>query len=178
MTILGIDIGTATTGWAVIEAKGQPKDQPKSQTRNPKSAAANSFAPKLIGCGTIDTHKLAPEPERLVELGESFTELLDEFKPTEIAIEQLFFSKNVTTAMKVSQARGVLVYLATQRELPTTGYNPVQVKKALTGYGRATKSQMLTMVDKLFSLSGQLTQDDAADAVAIAYCHYLSLEFA
>jgi crossover junction endodeoxyribonuclease RuvC len=153
MRILGIDCGTAITGWAVLETKG----------------------PKLLACGTIETSKYTPEEHRLLDLGSSIRELLEEFNPDDLAIEDLFFFRNATTVIKVSQARGVVIYEAAKKGLRYFSYTPPQVKQRITGYGKADKQQMIFMVNKILKLEEKVTQDDAADAVAIAYCHYLAV---
>lgn len=155
--ILGIDCGTAITGWSVLEYELAPRP------RNPK----------LISCGIIKTSKFSPEEHRLVDLGTSIVELIDELKPSELAIEDLFFFRNATTVIKVSQARGVVIYEAAKKGLSYSSYTPPQVKQQITGYGRADKTQMMYMINKILKIKNPITQDDAADAVAIAYSHFL-----
>jgi crossover junction endodeoxyribonuclease RuvC len=156
MKIIGIDCGTAITGWCVLEVVAKQK------------------TPTLLGAGIIQTHKLTPEPDRLLDLGQSIADLLDEFKPDEMSIEDIFFFKNATTVIKVSQARGVTVYEARKRGIAVFSYTPLQIKQQLTGYGRADKKQMLEAINETFSLNGKLKQDDTADAIAAAYCHFLN----
>ncbi|MFW5702718.1 MAG: crossover junction endodeoxyribonuclease RuvC [Candidatus Dojkabacteria bacterium] len=153
--ILGIDCGTAITGWAVIEVFYSGK------------------APRLVDLGTIETHKFTPEAERLLDLGESINQLLEEFNPDEAAVEDLFFFRNATTVIKVSQARGVVLFSLAKSKIPHYSYTPLQIKQQLTSYGRAKKEQIIYMMNKIFSLKGKLKQDDAADALAVAYTHYL-----
>jgi crossover junction endodeoxyribonuclease RuvC len=154
--ILGIDCGTAITGWAVIEP------------------GKNINQPKLNGVGIVETHKLSPEEERLLDLGNSIADLIEEFEPDVVAIEDIFFNKNAKTVIKVSQARGVVIYKAVQKGVKYFSYTPPQIKQRITGHGRAKKDQVIYMINEIFSLKGDLVQDDAADALAIAYCHYLS----
>jgi len=151
MIILGIDPGTATTGFGVID------------WRNGK--------PKFIGAGVISTTPDAEMPERLLTIQTEFTQLLKEFSPDEFAIELLYFAANVTTAMSVSQARGVIMAAAAKAKLRCHEYTPLQVKQAITGYGRAEKKQMQEMVKTLLGLSETPKPDDAADALAIAITH-------
>jgi crossover junction endodeoxyribonuclease RuvC len=157
--ILGIDCGTAITGWSIIKYK---------------SNGYKKSAPKLIDYGIVETHKHTPEEHRLLDLGDSISELISEFSPTELAIEDLFFFRNATTVIKVSQARGVVIYAATKAGLQYNSYTPLQIKQQLTGYGRAKKEQVIFMVSKVFGLGDKLRQDDAADAIAAGYCHYLN----
>lgn len=126
---------------------------------------------KLIAYGIIKTHKLTPEVHRLADLGDSIGELIAEYRPNELAIEDIFFFRNAKTVIKVSQARGVVLYQAVKAGLECYSYTPLQVKQQITGHGKADKKQVLFMVNKLFSLDSKLTQDDAADAIAVAYCH-------
>jgi crossover junction endodeoxyribonuclease RuvC len=151
MKILGIDPGTATTGWAVVEEK------------NKKA--------KLIACGCVNTSKFHSDEERLVEIGRDISALIKKYKPDETAIEDLFFFKNLKTAITVAQARGVILYEIKKNLVPIFSYTPLQVKQALTGYGRANKKQIQLMVKNILKLQCVPKPDDAADAVAIAICH-------
>lgn len=151
MRILGIDPGTATTGWAVVE----------EVKKNPR----------LVACGCINTSKIKTDAERLVEIGHDIQKLLKKYKPAEAAIEDLFFFKNLKTAITVAQARGVILYEIKGNKLPLFSYTPLQVKQALTGYGRAEKKQIQIMVKNILKLKCVPKPDDAADAVAIAICH-------
>lgn len=161
--VLGIDCGTAITGWAILST--DPQDKGRWQSKD---------GVQLHDFGTIETHKLTPEPQRLLELGQHLQALIAEFKPDEVAIEELFFSKNVTTALKVSQARGVVIYVAAQTGVAPSHYNPMQIKQRITGTGSAKKPQVMFMLRQLFKLPETKLQDDAADAVAIAYTHILA----
>jgi len=155
--IIGIDCGTAINGWAVIEV-------------NHKSKVS------LISCGVIKTHKFTPEPDRLKDIGDSTAELIKEYNPKIMVLEDIFFFKNAKTVIKVSQARGVIIYQGLTNNLEIISYTPLQVKQQITGYGRADKKQIQFMVNTIFKLKTKLVQDDAADALAIAYCHYLNLK--
>jgi len=149
--IIGIDPGTATTGWAVVE----------EVKKNPR----------LIACGCINTSKFNSDAERLVEIGRDIGSLIKKYKPDEAAIEDLFFFKNLKTAITVAQARGVILYEIKKNGVSLSNYTPLQVKQALTGYGRAEKKQIQIMVKNILKLRSAPKPDDAADAVAIAICH-------
>ncbi len=151
MKILGIDPGTATTGWAVVEEKNKN--------------------PRLVACGCVNTSKINSDAERLVEIGNDLATLMKKYKPDEAAIEDLFFFKNLKTAITVAQARGVILYEIKKNKIPLFAYTPLQVKQALTGYGRAEKKQIQIMVKNILKLQCAPKPDDAADAVAIAICH-------
>ncbi|MEX0932153.1 MAG: crossover junction endodeoxyribonuclease RuvC [Candidatus Saccharimonadales bacterium] len=155
MIILGIDPGTAITGFGVI------KSENGQQT--------------LVGAGVIRTKAGMPLPKRLKNISESINELINEFKPNEMAVEKLYFSKNVKTAMSVSHARGVILLCGETADLPIAEYNPLQVKQAITGYGGADKKQVQEMVKTLLGLKEVPKPDDAADALAVAICHAATL---
>jgi crossover junction endodeoxyribonuclease RuvC len=153
---LGIDPGTATLGYGVI---------------------AGDTAPRPIDYGTIETASDAPMAERLRDIYQGMNELLDRFAPTVVAVEQLFFARNVTNALTVGQARGVVLLAAAQHGIPVTEYTPMQVKQAVVGYGGADKQQMQEMVRIILNLRSRPKPDDAADALAIALCHAQSAPF-
>ena len=151
MVILGIDPGLATLGWGVIA------DDRHRQT--------------LKGHGCILTPAEQPFPQRLLTIYTEFQQLLQLYAPDEIAFEELFFARNVTTALTVGAARGVCVALAAGYTDRVYEYTPPQVKQALTGYGRADKKQIQEMVKLLLSMEEIPKPDDAADALAIALTH-------
>lgn len=154
MIILGIDPGIGRTGWGIIEATG------------------GKFSVLQFGCiETFQTHTLG---ERLVLLYEDICKLINEQKPDALAIEELFFNTNVKTAMVVGQARGVMLLAAQQHNVPITVYTPLEVKMAVTGYGRAEKAQVGQMVKSLLHLTTIPKPDDTADALAIALTHAFS----
>ena len=161
MKILGIDPGTATTGWAIVEEKNPPSLKLRWASKNPH----------LIACGCINTSKFKTDEERLVEIGKDIALLIKKYQPDEAAIEDLFFFKNLKTAITVAQARGVILYEIKKNIVPLFSYTPLQVKQALTGYGRADKNQIQEMVKNILKLKSIPKPDDAADAVAIAICH-------
>jgi crossover junction endodeoxyribonuclease RuvC len=151
MIILGIDPGTATTGYGLVKKEGQ------------------KFFFLKYGC--ILTPAKTPLADRLEAIFEELTELVQEHQPDHIAVEELFFNSNTTTAMSVGQARGVILLAAKKAGLSIFEYTPLEVKMALTGYGRADKKQMQQMVKVLLGLKEIPKPDDAADALAIAICH-------
>lgn len=151
MRILGIDPGTAITGYGVVD-----------------KADGNV---KFVGAGVIRTAKEEAMPNRLMAIHDGLEELITEFKPEAVAVELLFFAQNVTTAMTVAQARGVVLMTAAEHGLPVFEYTPLQVKQTLTGYGRADKAQMQQMVKMLLKLKQIPKPDDAADGLAIALTH-------
>ena len=151
MRILGIDPGLATLGWGVIEAEG-------SRIR-------------LVQYGTLDTYPRDTFPTRLGSLYAGVKGLIDTFKPDEIAFEELFFSKNITTGIQVAGARGVALAACQSYTDRLYEYTPMQIKQALTGYGNAEKKQMQQMVRMRLGLTEIPRPDDAADAVACAVTH-------
>jgi len=151
LIILGIDPGLATTGYGVIKKKG------------------NSF--ELIDYNTITTSADETDVDRLSNLYEALLLLIDKYKPGQIAVEELFFNKNVKTAIRVGQARGVILLAGSQQGIEVAEYTPLQVKQAVVGYGRASKGQVQQMVKALINLSEIPKPDDAADALAISICH-------
>lgn len=151
MLVLGIDPGLATTGYGLVQ------DQDGNLT--------------LLDCGIITTPAGLPAAERLQQLHEELSRLLDTWKPEAAAVEELFFSSNAKTAMVVGQARGVILLTLSMHGLQVHEYTPMQIKQALVGYGGAGKGQMQRMVAMLLDLPEVPTPDDAADAVATAICH-------
>ncbi|MFO7807012.1 MAG: crossover junction endodeoxyribonuclease RuvC [Candidatus Moraniibacteriota bacterium] len=152
--ILGIDPGTATTGWGLI-------------TQEKK-------APKVLAFGCIETAKIDSDSQRLKETAVDLREIIEKYQPDEVAVEDLYFFKNLKTAIKVAQARGVLLLVPTEMRKPVFEYTPLQIKQALTGYGRAEKKQVQYMVQNILSLKQLPKPDDAADALAVALCHQQS----
>lgn len=150
MRILGIDPGTGILGFGVIDFQ-------KSKT-------------KLVDAGVIRTPVKQPDAERLLTIYDELKELIEELKPEVMSVEKLFFAQNVTTAMTVSQARGVVLLLGQQHGLELHEFTPLQIKQAVTGYGKADKKQMQEMVRVLLGLHEVPKPDDAADALAAAIC--------
>jgi len=156
MKILGIDPGTATTGWGLIETNGRK--------------VGNETVPKVIGCGTIITRAGTPDADRLEIIFDSINDIIKKERPNFVAVEQLFFFKNQKTVMTVSQSRGAIILAVKKSRIPLLEYTPLQVKQAVCGYGRADKGQVQEMVRTLLHLKTIPKPDDAADALAIALC--------
>ena len=156
MILLGIDPGIGTTGFGVIDQK-----------------TLNSYT--FVECGVIKTPPNTPLAGRLLQLSIEFGALLDRIEPEAVAIEQLFFGRNVTTAFTVGQARGVMLLELARRGHEFGEYTPLQIKMAVAGYGRASKTQVQQMVVRLLNLKKVPRPDDAADGLAIALCHGFSL---
>lgn len=151
MRILGIDPGLAIVGWGVIEAVG------------------GRFYP--VACGSITTPAHTDVDARLSMIYDDISRLLDKYKPEEMAIEELFFNTNRTTAITVAEARGVVLLAARQHGVRISEYTPPQVKQAVVGYGKAEKKQVIAMVTSLLKLPAPPKPDDTADALALALCH-------
>jgi len=154
MRTLGIDPGTAIMGWGLVDEQ--------------------AGALQLVSYGALTTPAGMPQPERLVVLFAGLQELLRTHEPHAAAIEELFFSKNVTTALTVGQARGIALLALALSHVPIYEYKPMVVKQAVTGYGGADKKQMQEMVRITLQLDRIPKPDDAADALAIAICHAYS----
>lgn len=154
MRILGIDPGSGIIGFGLVE-----------KIKNPK----------MIDAGVIKTTIGDEDATRLVELYEGMKELIEELKPDVAAVEKLFFAQNVTTAMKVSQARGVILLAIAESKIPVYEYTPLQIKMAMTGYGKATKAQIQEMVRVQLGLKNKPKPDDCADALATALTHMSTL---
>lgn len=151
MIILGLDPGTATTGYGVIRM--------------------NNFKISCVAYGAIVTKPNMEMPDRLAVIYDDLGQLIKQYRPDEVAVEKLYFGRNATTAISVGQARGVLLLRLAQEGIPIGEYTPMQVKQALVGFGMADKKQMQYMVQNFFKLSEAPKPDDAADALAIAICH-------
>ena len=151
MRILGIDPGTGILGFGVVEIDGH--------------------STKLIDAGVIRTSKDDKDESRLLEIHDCLLEIIQLNKPEVMSVERLFFGRNVTTVMTVSQARGVVLLLGAQAKLPIFEYTPMQIKMALTGYGKADKKQIQEMVRTILGLKEVPKPDDAADALAAAITH-------
>ena len=125
----------------------------------------------LVQCGAINTPSTWRLPARLLQISTDMAQLLDQFRPDAMAVEELFFNQNVTTGIGVAQARGVILTEAERACVPIFEYSPSQVKQAVVGYGKAEKRQVMDMTKRLLGLKDVPKPDDAADAVAIALCH-------
>ncbi len=157
MLVLGIDPGTATTGYGLV------------REHQDGSLAAVAF-------GVIRTAAKTAMPERLAQLHLELSRILDEHRPRSAAVEQLFFQRNVKTAISVAQGRGVAILALAQHGLEVGEYTPNEVKQAIAGYGGADKAQVQNMVRALLGLEAIPRPDDAADALAVAICHIHSLK--
>jgi crossover junction endodeoxyribonuclease RuvC len=155
MVLIGIDPGTATTGYGIVEKR------------------AGKLA--YIDCGVITTRSTVDAPERLRQIYDEFNTLLDKHQPVGVATERLFFTNNTTTGIPVGRALGVILLAIAQRGLPWAEYTPTQVKNAVVGVGNADKKQVQYMVTRLLNLQTTPKPDDAADALAIAICHAHSI---
>lgn len=152
MIVLGLDPGTASLGWGVIDT-GRNNDTCKA---------------KCLAYGCLQTDKSMTDSQRLLALGNGVEKLLKEYSPDLVSVEKLFFFSNQKTVMTVSQARGVILMIIEREGLAMTEFTPLQVKQSLTGYGRADKEQVQQMVKLLLHLEVIPKPDDAADALAIA----------
>ena len=150
MIVLGIDPGTAATGYGIVERNGSKL--------------------RAVGYGCIETLPTQELPARLLEIHRAVTELIITHKPVQIGVERLFFNRNVQTAFAVGQARGVVLLAAAEHGLPVFEYGPHEVKLAVTGYGRADKMQVQRMVQMVLGMAKLPKPDDAADALAVAIC--------
>ena len=150
MIILGLDPGIADTGYGLIECQ-KNKD-------------------KMLACGSIKTAAKQDLASRLAQIASQLKKIIKDFKPKVVAVEEIFFAKNAKTAIAVAQARGVLLLTAYLAGCAVREFTPLQVKLALTGYGRAEKPQMQKMVKTILGLSSIPQPDDAADALAVAIC--------
>lgn len=151
MRILGIDPGIAIVGFGLIES--------------------NRGSVRMLQYGAVTTEAGLPLATRLVQIENDMTALIAQLKPDEIAVEELFFSKNITTGIAVAHGRGVILCTAERLCVPIFEYTPMQVKQAVAGYGLADKKQVMDMTKRLLKLKAVPKPDDAADALAIAICH-------
>ena len=155
MIVLGIDPGTAITGWGVV-----------------RQDAGDQAV--LVNYGTVQTPASMPMPQRLRQIFQKLSALIEKYQPQAVAVEKVFFSKNARTAMSVGQARGVVLLTAALAARPVYEYTPLQIKQAVSGYGGADKAQVQQMIALLLGLKEIPTPDDAADALATAVCHLFS----
>jgi crossover junction endodeoxyribonuclease RuvC len=158
MIVLGIDPGTAITGYGLISERDSQ--------------------PIALAQGAILTPANDPLPDRLVTIHRELTHIIEQYRPDSAAVEQLFFNKNVRTALSVGHARGVTLLALAQANVPIYEYTPLEVKLAVTGNGRADKHQIQQMITLLLGLEAIPKPDDVADALAVAVCHFHSARLA
>jgi crossover junction endodeoxyribonuclease RuvC len=151
MIIMGIDPGFAITGYGIVKYEG------------------NKFS--VIDYGAIETKASTAFPQRLLFLNNKLEELIKKYRPSAISVEELFFNKNIKTALAAAHGRGVALLAASKSEAEIFEYTPLQVKQAVVGYGRAAKAQIQQMVKVILNLPEIPKPDDAADALAVAICH-------
>ena len=151
MIILGIDPGIAIVGWGVLEYSG------------------SKFT--VLGYGSIQTPSTIATEDRLCAVYSELKDIIQKYKPEHMAIEELFWNTNQKTGIAVAEARGVILLCAELLGIEIFEYTPLQVKQSIVGYGRAEKSQVITMVQMFLNIKEKISPDDAADALAIAICH-------
>ncbi|HTP85702.1 MAG TPA: crossover junction endodeoxyribonuclease RuvC [Bryobacteraceae bacterium] len=151
MRVLGIDCGTERTGYGLIESDGRSH--------------------RLIEAGVIATSERDPLARRLFVIATELRNVIRRFSPEAVAVEEVFFARNVRTALKLSHVRGVALMTAAEAELPLGEYSPLEIKTSVVGYGRAEKSQVQLMVRSLLRLAEPVESEDASDALAVAICH-------
>ncbi len=151
MRVLGIDCGTERTGYGVIDSDGR--------------------AHRLVDWGVIRTAASDPLERRLAVIGAGLRDVLGRFLPAEAAVEEVFFSQNVKTALKLAHVRGVVLFTIAEAGLPVGEYSPLEIKTSVVGYGRAEKHQVQLMVGNLLGLKSPVESEDASDALAVAICH-------
>lgn len=149
--VIGIDPGTAIVGWSILEEK-------KGQIQP-------------IAYGHIKTSKNKTDEDRILEISEDFESIIKKYKPLEAAVEKLFFFKNQKTVIEVAQARGAILLTLVRNNVKISSYTPLEIKQALTGYGRAEKKQLQEMTKNILKLKQLPKPDDTADAISVAICH-------
>jgi crossover junction endodeoxyribonuclease RuvC len=151
MRVLGIDCGTERTGYGVIESDG--------------------VRHRMIASGVVRTNPKEPMAGRMVDIARGLRAIIEEHSPEAAALEDVFYSVNARSALKLAHARGVALLAAAEAGLPVAEYSPMEVKTSVVGFGRAEKHQVQMMVQSLLGLEGRIESQDAADAVAVAICH-------
>lgn len=166
MIILGIDPGTATTGYGVIKIKPQ-----KSRLAN---TTRITWTVEYLDDGIIVTDARQPVEQRLKKLHLGMSRIIKEYQPDVLVVEKLFFYKNLKTALPVSEARGIILLAAAQNKIEIKQYTPLEIKMTICGYGRADKKQVQRMVKEILKLKEIPKPDDAADALAVAACYFFA----
>ncbi|MBI4682933.1 MAG: crossover junction endodeoxyribonuclease RuvC [Nitrospirae bacterium] len=159
MRIIGIDPGTITCGYGIVEIAGKKKDIIYSTA------------------GDIKMNKKDPLPERLKKVYDSLNSLIEEYKPSHLCLEKIFYHKSILSAFALGSVRGITLLLAAQNNLPVSEYNSTELKMALTGYGRAEKRQVQEMVKIILNLKSVKMSEDSTDALALCICHINSSTF-
>jgi len=154
LRVLGIDPGTATTGWAILKEK--------------------NGGIEALAFGHISTDKKNSDEERILEIHKDLSNIIKKYQPQEAAVEKLFFFKNKKTIIEVAQSRGAILLTLENNGVKISSYTPLQIKQALTGYGRADKKQIQSMTKNILKLKSLPRPDDTADAIATALCHFHS----
>lgn len=157
MRVLGIDPGSNVTGYGIIEKNGRDFN--------------------TLKWGAISTRQSSSFPEKLKKIYDELGEIIKSYRPTTAAVENIFFAKNPQSVLKLGQARGVALLAAINSGLGIAEYTPLEIKQSVTGYGRADKSQMQSMVAKILSLKENPKPFDSSDALAVAICHIHSAPF-
>ncbi|MCX7679393.1 MAG: crossover junction endodeoxyribonuclease RuvC [Spirochaetes bacterium] len=150
MRIIGIDPGYGIMGWAIVDSPME-----------------------IIACGCIETEAGEPFEQRLLIIHRELSKIIVKYRPDAAAVERLFFARNSTTALDVAKAMGVILLTLKLHEIPHSEYTPIQVKRTLTGYGRATKEQIQHMIKRIFKMKTSDLKDDVTDAISVAACHCL-----
>ncbi len=160
MRIIGIDPGTITCGYGIVESRGTARR-----------------APTYVTSGEIKMNKKDPLPERLKTVYDSLNLLIEEYKPSHLCLEKIFYHKSIRSAFALGSVRGIALLLAAQNNLPVSEYNSTELKMALTGYGRAEKRQVQEMVKIILNLKSLKMSEDSTDALALCICHINSSTF-
>lgn len=158
MRVLGIDPGLGTIGFGLLPIPDN---------------TASEIDPANCHWGAITTTKNTPDGPRLVEIERDLTQVIAQLKPDVVALERIFYFRNATTMVPVCQARGVIVLVLSKFNLPVYEYTPMQVKQSITGYGKSQKREIQETLMEILKLDKKPRPDDAADALGVAYCHYL-----
>lgn len=151
MRVLGVDCGTERTGYGCIESDGRSHS--------------------MIAAGAICTKPRDPFEQRLLTIAQGLRDVISQYAPDSAAVEEVFYSQNVKTALKLSHARGVALLTIAEAGLPLGEYSPLEVKVSVVGYGRAEKQQVRLMIHSLLRISPEIESEDACDAIAVAICH-------
>ena len=151
MRVLGIDCGTESTGFGVVDSDGRTH--------------------RLVAAGVVRTRPADPFPDRLRLIAEGLRDVIARYQPEAAAVEEVFHAVNVSTALKLAHARGVALLMIAEARLPFAEYSPLEIKSSVVGYGRAAKRQVQLMVASLLGLAEPVASHDAGDALAVAICH-------